>query len=57
MAQNMYAHVLGTSWLGSAFILANLILGVGLLNFPAAFKDAGGIPTTLIVQTVSVLIR
>ncbi len=46
----------GSSWITLAFILANIILGVGLLNFPQAYHDAGGIATCIIIQGVSTII-
>lgn len=36
----------------SSFIVVNAALGAGLLNFPAAFNEAGGIVVAMTVQTV-----
>ncbi|CAD5116836.1 DgyrCDS5682 [Dimorphilus gyrociliatus] len=44
-----------TGWLSSSFIIANITLGVGLLNFPAAYKDAGGIPQAITIQAICLL--
>jgi sodium-coupled neutral amino acid transporter 7/8 len=35
------------------FLIINAALGAGLLNFPQAFGQAGGIVTAVIVQAVS----
>jgi sodium-coupled neutral amino acid transporter 7/8 len=45
----------GSGWLGTSLILANIILGVGLLNLPAAYSSAGGLPTALAAQTLCVV--
>ena len=37
----------------AVFLIANAALGAGLLNFPEAFKKAGGIKTALIIEMVS----
>jgi hypothetical protein len=37
------------------FLIINAALGAGLLNFPQAFEQAGGIVTAVIVQAVSTL--
>lgn len=46
---------LGSSTIGSIFLLINAALGAGLLNFPKAFNDAGGIEIALAVQAVLLL--
>jgi sodium-coupled neutral amino acid transporter 7/8 len=45
--------VLGTTWYASIFLVINAALGAGLLEFPYAFSQSGGITTALVVQTVS----
>lgn len=45
----------GTSNLGTIFLIVNAALGAGLLNFPKAFDQAGGIEVALIVQTILVI--
>ncbi|KAK2143350.1 hypothetical protein LSH36_852g01036 [Paralvinella palmiformis] len=32
-----------TGWFSSSFLIANILIGIGILNYPAAFKDSGGI--------------
>lgn len=39
-----------SSWLGASFIMANIVLGSGLLNFPNAYKQAGGILSALLIE-------
>ena len=36
----------------AVFLIANAALGAGLLNFPEAFKKAGGLQTAIIIQLV-----
>jgi amino acid permease len=43
----------GSSGLSAVFLIINAALGAGLLNFPQAFEQAGGIVTAVIVQAVS----
>ena len=43
----------GTSWYVSVFLVVNAALGAGLLNFPAAYDQSGGILTANIIQCVS----
>jgi len=43
----------GSSRLSAVFLIINAALGAGLLNFPQAFEQAGGIVTAVIVQAVS----
>lgn len=45
----------GSSRLSAVFLIINAALGAGLLNFPQAFDQAGGIMTAVIVQVVSQL--
>lgn len=40
----------GSSWFASGFLVINAALGAGLLNFPAAYNDAGGITVALSIQ-------
>ncbi|KDR22784.1 hypothetical protein L798_00623, partial [Zootermopsis nevadensis] len=42
----------GSSRLSAVFLIINAALGAGLLNFPQAFDQAGGIMTAVIVQVV-----
>lgn len=42
--------LVGTSTLGTIFLIVNAALGAGLLNFPKAFDQAGGVEVALIVQ-------
>ena len=42
-----------TTWYASVFIVINAALGAGLLEFPYAFSQSGGIAAALIVQAVS----
>ena len=44
----------GTSIIGTIFLVVNAALGAGLLNFPQAFDQAGGIEVAMIVQAVLV---
>ncbi|XP_067128528.1 sodium-coupled neutral amino acid transporter 7-like isoform X1 [Centruroides vittatus] len=45
----------GISWYAAVFLVVNAALGAGLLNFPQAFDQAGGIVVACIVQTGSVV--
>lgn len=49
------ASRVGTSNLGTIFLIVNAALGAGLLNFPKAFDQAGGVEVALIVQTILVI--
>lgn len=42
----------GSSWISAVFLIINAALGAGLLNFPHAFDQAGGIAVALSVQAV-----
>ncbi|XP_069700262.1 sodium-coupled neutral amino acid transporter 7-like isoform X3 [Periplaneta americana] len=42
----------GSGRLSAIFLIINAALGAGLLNFPQAFDQAGGIVTAIIVQAV-----
>lgn len=45
----------GTSTLGTIFLIVNAALGAGLLNFPKAFDQAGGVEVALVVQAFLVV--
>jgi sodium-coupled neutral amino acid transporter 7/8 len=40
----------GTSVLGAVFLIVNAALGAGLLNFPQAYGQAGGVLTAMSIQ-------
>lgn len=42
----------GTSWYLAVFLVVNAALGAGLLNFPQAYDQAGGILVAVIIQAV-----
>ncbi|KAL8564604.1 hypothetical protein ACOMHN_032160 [Nucella lapillus] len=42
----------GSSWLSSAFLVVNAALGAGLLNFPQAYHQAGGVVTAIAIQSL-----
>ncbi|UYV60499.1 hypothetical protein LAZ67_1001330 [Cordylochernes scorpioides] len=42
----------GTTWYASIFLVVNAALGAGLLNFPHAFDQAGGILVGISVQLI-----
>jgi len=42
----------GSGWLGSAFLVVNAALGAGLLNFPIAYHQAGGVLIAVVIQSV-----
>lgn len=46
---------IGTSTLGTIFLIVNAALGAGLLNFPKAFDQAGGVEVALVVQAFLVV--
>ncbi|KAH9509507.1 hypothetical protein Btru_046064 [Bulinus truncatus] len=41
----------GSGWFGSAFLVVNAALGAGLLNFPIAYHQAGGVLSAVLVQS------
>ena len=43
----------GTSTIATIFLIVNAALGAGLLNFPKAFDQAGGVLVAVLVQVVS----
>jgi len=44
---------LGTGWFAASMLIVNAALGAGLLNFPSAYHQAGGVLTANLVQLVS----
>ena len=40
----------GTSTIATIFLIVNAALGAGLLNFPKAFDQAGGVLVAVLVQ-------
>ncbi|XP_050399017.2 sodium-coupled neutral amino acid transporter 7 [Patella vulgata] len=42
----------GSSWFSSAFLVVNAALGAGLLNFPAAYDQAGGVVVAVSIQSI-----
>lgn len=44
----------GTSWFASVFLVVNAALGAGLLNFPDAYQQAGGVLIAVLIQAVCV---
>ena len=40
----------GTSVLGAVFLIVNAALGAGLLNFPQAYGQAGGVLAAMSIQ-------
>lgn len=51
----MYCFTVGTSTIGTIFLIVNAALGAGLLNFPKAFDQAGGVEVALVVQAFLVV--
>lgn len=49
-------HEEGVSWVGATFLLLNAALGIGILNFPAAYSQAGGILSATLIQLLMVFI-
>ena len=45
-----------TTWYASVFIVINAALGAGLLEFPYAFSQSGGVMAALVVQGVCLLV-
>ena len=43
----------GSSWYASVFLVVNAGLGAGLLNFPAAFDQSGGMLVAILMQAVN----
>ncbi|KAL4234026.1 hypothetical protein ACF0H5_005680 [Mactra antiquata] len=42
----------GSSWYASVFLVVNAALGAGLLNFPQAYHQAGGVLVAILIQAV-----
>ncbi|GFR96736.1 sodium-coupled neutral amino acid transporter [Elysia marginata] len=42
----------GSGWFGSAFLVVNAALGAGLLNFPLAYHQAGGVLMAIVMQSI-----
>lgn len=42
----------GSSWFASVFLVVNAALGAGLLNFPQAYQQAGGVVTAILIQAI-----
>ena len=47
----------GVSWGMAAFLLVNTALGAGMLNYPYAYNQVGGVLVASLMQVVSVEIR
>ena len=54
-ATNVVKEQNGTSFFGTVFLIVNAALGAGLLNFPKAFDEAGGITVAIAVQVALLL--
>ena len=48
-------YAVGTNTVSTIFLIINAALGAGLLNFPKAFDQAGGVEVALIVQLFLVI--
>lgn len=53
-AENRKGKERGAGWLTTSFLLVNTALGIGILNFPAAYDQAGGIYFATGIQIVMV---
>lgn len=42
----------GSSWWASVFLVVNAALGAGLLNFPQAYQQAGGVVIAILIQAL-----
>ncbi|KFM78405.1 putative sodium-coupled neutral amino acid transporter 7, partial [Stegodyphus mimosarum] len=49
-------HEDGVSWVTATFLLINAALGIGILNFPAAYGQAGGIVSATIAQLIMLVL-
>lgn len=47
--------IVGTSWYASVFLVVNAGLGAGLLDFPAAYHQCGGIVVAISIQAVRLI--
>ncbi|BFZ13229.1 hypothetical protein BsWGS_16268 [Bradybaena similaris] len=45
----------GTGWFSSSFLVVNAALGAGLLNFPMAYHQAGGVLIAVVIQSIFVV--
>lgn len=45
-------HRKGSSWYASVFLVVNAALGAGLLNFPQAYHQAGGVLVAILIQAL-----
>lgn len=52
--KNVFVVAGESNKLSAIFLIVNAALGAGLLNFPQAFDQAGGILVAVIVQAVSI---
>ncbi|KAJ8303160.1 hypothetical protein KUTeg_019556 [Tegillarca granosa] len=43
---------IGSSWFSSVFLVVNAALGAGLLNFPDAYQQAGGVLVAVLIQAI-----
>lgn len=46
----------GVSWGVAAFLLVNTALGAGMLNYPYAYNQIGGIVAAALIQIVSIFV-
>lgn len=44
-----------TGWITASLLIVNAALGAGLLNFPSAFNQAGGVAVGISVQLVNLI--
>ncbi|GFT87343.1 putative sodium-coupled neutral amino acid transporter 7, partial [Nephila pilipes] len=51
---NLTKKAKGAGWLTTSFLLVNTALGIGILNFPAAYNQAGGIYYAIMIQLIMV---
>ncbi|GBO25256.1 hypothetical protein AVEN_15924-1 [Araneus ventricosus] len=49
-------HEDGVSWVTASFLLINAALGIGILNFPAAYDLAGGVVAATCVQLLMLVL-
>ena len=54
-AQSERAEPAKSSFFGSVFLVVNASIGAGLLAFPFAFQQAGGVAGAIVLQLVSVI--
>ena len=52
VTSNVVESKAGTGIFGATFIVINAAMGAGMLNFPNAFKNAGGILPGMFMQLV-----